>query len=57
MDLSAVPEKQVGPGVWNKAAVKNIDDPKMHIHNGTDVPQTFVLGQYPRCSCREILAV
>jgi hypothetical protein len=45
VDLAATPSKEDGPGVWNKAAVKNIDDPTtMHIHNGTHVPQTLVLG-------------
>ncbi|EKM55172.1 uncharacterized protein PHACADRAFT_28237 [Phanerochaete carnosa HHB-10118-sp] len=37
-------ENKSGPGEWTKASVRNIDDPCMHIHNGTSQPQTFVLG-------------
>ncbi|GJE90760.1 hypothetical protein PsYK624_069040 [Phanerochaete sordida] len=44
-DLTDAPSAATpGPGVWTKASVRNIDDPCMHIHNGTRAAQTLVLG-------------
>lgn len=45
-DLTDAPSAAAtpGPGVWTKASVRNIDDPCMHIHNGTRAAQTLVLG-------------